>query len=459
MLVRRRRDRGRDHARARAGAEAAARVRPLLRDRRRRAHLAPPRPRSASRCWIPAAILSAYWVPSDGIAKAVRIVTALAREREGEGRRVRGRREGHGVRPSGRTGARRCRPTAGDIECERVLICAGIWGPTVGAMAGVPIPLVAVQHQLVWTEPIPELAGETREVAHPILRHQDMSMYFRHREDHYAVGNYRHEPIATPQSAIRRAGRGRDAGDHAVHARGLHDGRGRGRADAAGARGAHAAARTRPARSTGCSRSRPTRARSSASRARRARRVGVRGRVGDARRRDGAPGRRVDGLGRALDGSRPRPTPTASIRSRRRRPTCWSAAGSSTARSTTSCIRSSSPSGPRKIRLSPFYAREAELGAEFFTGAGWERPQWFEQNRALVPEDAVWAKREGWAARCWSPAVGAEHLATRERVGLFDITAFAKFDVVRDRARSPTWSGSARTGSTGRSAPSSTRRC
>src|SRR6476620_5262268 len=29
----------------------------------------------------------------------------------------------------------------------------------------------------------------------------------------------------------------------------------------------------------------------------------------------------------------------------------------------------------------------------------------------------------------WSPAVGAEHVATRERVALFDITPFAKFDV------------------------------
>ena len=29
----------------------------------------------------------------------------------------------------------------------------------------------------------------------------------------------------------------------------------------------------------------------------------------------------------------------------------------------------------------------------------------------------------------WSPAVGAEHLATRERVALFDITPFAKLDV------------------------------
>ena len=49
------------------------------------------------------------------------------------------------------------RTDRGDVECERVLLCAGIWGPTVGAFAGVPIPLVAVQHQLVWTDPIPEL--------------------------------------------------------------------------------------------------------------------------------------------------------------------------------------------------------------------------------------------------------------------------------------------------------------
>jgi glycine cleavage system aminomethyltransferase T len=86
-------------------------------------------------------------------------------------------------------------------------------------------------------------------------------------------------------------------------------------------------------------------------------------------------------------------------------------------------------SHPRGLRLAPFYERQRALGAEFFTGAGWERPQWFSANEALVPSVAPWVAREGWAAQNWSPAVGAEHLATRERVGLFDITAFAKFDV------------------------------
>jgi glycine cleavage system aminomethyltransferase T len=37
--------------------------------------------------------------------------------------------------------------------------------------------------------------------------------------------------------------------------------------------------------------------------------------------------------------------------------------------------------------------------------------------------------RSGWAARYWSPIIGAEHLAVRERVGLFDLSNFYKIEV------------------------------
>jgi 4-methylaminobutanoate oxidase (formaldehyde-forming) len=37
---------------------------------------------------------------------------------------------------------------------------------------------------------------------------------------------------------------------------------------------------------------------------------------------------------------------------------------------------------------------------------------------------------KGWARHNWSPAVGVEHLATRERAGLFDETSFAKIEVM-----------------------------
>ena len=84
---------------------------------------------------------------------------------------------------------------------------------------------------------------------------------------------------------------------------------------------------------------------------------------------------------------------------------------------------------PRKLRLTPFYERHRELGAEFVTGAGWERPEWFEANAGIVPSDAPWVRRDGWAAQLWSPIEGAEHLATRSNAALFDLTPFAKLDV------------------------------
>ena len=40
----------------------------------------------------------------------------------------------------------------------------------------------------------------------------------------------------------------------------------------------------------------------------------------------------------------------------------------------------------RRVRLSPFYERERDLGAVFFEAAAWERPQWYESNAKLLDE-------------------------------------------------------------------------
>ena len=87
----------------------------------------------------PSTILGAYHVPSDGIARAVAIATALGRRAEANGVAFEGgvTVTGFDVRDGRVHGVRTDR---GDVECERVLLCAGIWGPTVGAMAGVPDP-------------------------------------------------------------------------------------------------------------------------------------------------------------------------------------------------------------------------------------------------------------------------------------------------------------------------------
>jgi glycine cleavage system aminomethyltransferase T len=86
----------------------------------------------------------------------------------------------------------------------------------------------------------------------------------------------------------------------------------------------------------------------------------------------------------------------------------------------------------RDVRLSPFHEREKELGAVFFEAAGWERPQWYESNAPLLEEfeDRVGHREAEWDARWWSPIINAEHLAMRDRAGIFDLSAFAIFDVV-----------------------------
>ena len=83
----------------------------------------------------------------------------------------------------------------------------------------------------------------------------------------------------------------------------------------------------------------------------------------------------------------------------------------------------------RGLRLSPMYAQEKALGAAFYEAVGWERPQWYEANAPLVERYGVEPRQAEWDARWWSPIINAEHLAMREHAGIFDLSAFAIFDV------------------------------
>ena len=80
----------------------------------------------------------------------------------------------------------------------------------------------------------------------------------------------------------------------------------------------------------------------------------------------------------------------------------------------------------RPLRVAPTYPRLVELGAAFGEKSGWERVNWFESN---APDGDESLRPHGWAGRLWSPAIGAEHRACRERAAIFDETSFAKLEV------------------------------
>jgi 4-methylaminobutanoate oxidase (formaldehyde-forming) len=84
--------------------------------------------------------------------------------------------------------------------------------------------------------------------------------------------------------------------------------------------------------------------------------------------------------------------------------------------------------------ISPLYARLKALNACFGSKLGWERPNWFAPP-GTEPRDVYSMGRQNWF-----DAVGEEHRAIRERVGVFDQSSFAKFEMIgRDAAEALSW--------------------
>ncbi len=75
----------------------------------------------------------------------------------------------------------------------------------------------------------------------------------------------------------------------------------------------------------------------------------------------------------------------------------------------------------RPTRRSPLYSTLKQQGACFGEKLGWERPNWF------APPGTEAKDHYSFSRPNWFEAVRQEHLATRERVALFDQSSFAKF--------------------------------
>jgi len=369
----------------------------------------------------PAAILGALWVPSDGVAKAVRANEAMIRQ-AGDAVALLARTPVTGIERAGDrvTGVR---TPEGTIATDRVLVCAGIWGPEIGRLAGVPIPLAPVEHQFLWTAPMAEFAGEAREVVWPVLRHQDRDLYMRHRRDHFAVGSYAHEPKPVEAREIRRHGEPDDmpasnlfdaesfapSWEDAVRLLPFLRGAQPGEAlngmfsftpdgmpllgESQFLRGFWTAEAIWITHSAGAAKA-----------------------VAEWMTHGRAE---VDLRECDLNRFEPHATTPAYVRER----------GAQQYREIYDVIHPLQPlERPRPLRLSPFVEAQRELGAVCFEGRGWEQPRWYEANASLVEAHEV-AARDGWTGRFWSPIATAEHLATRAGVALFDMSPLPKIEV------------------------------
>ena len=82
---------------------------------------------------------------------------------------------------------------SGAIEAEYVVNCAGMWSREVGAMAGVSVPLQAIEHAYLISEPIEGVSSDL-----PIFEDPDRFAYYREETGGLLIGLF--EPVAAPWS-------------------------------------------------------------------------------------------------------------------------------------------------------------------------------------------------------------------------------------------------------------------
>src|SRR3954454_1327834 len=372
-------------------------------------------------------IVGGFYTESVGIVDSLRFGT-IARERAQEkgALSVFANTEVLGIDVE-RGRVRRLRTTRGDVETEIVVVCCGVWSPRIARMAGASIPLRPAVHQMIDIGPVPRFANAKASIEYPIVRDMDTNMYERQDGSGLEVGSYAHRPILHDPDEIPSIEESAltptelpftedDFVQQMEHALELMP-------EVVGDES-----------------------------------VGIKYAINGllSLTPDGLPvlGETPDGgglwsaaavwvkegpgVGRALaewmvegepeidlqasDVARfhdPQKT-LAHVRAR----------ASEMFNKTYGIVHPAEQwASSRGVRLSPFNERERELDAVFYENAGWERPHWYESNRALLDEFDVPEREHEWDARWWSPIINAEHLAMRERAAMFDLTAFCIFDV------------------------------
>jgi len=356
-------------------------------------------------------VVGAAFLPTDGQASPSDITQALAKGARAGGVRIFEDTKVTGIETrGGRVAA--VLTDAGRIACEVIVNCAGQWANEVGRLAGVTVPLVSVQHQYLITEPI---EGMPRDL--PTLRDPDRLTYYKEEVGGLVMGGYEPNPIPWAEHGIPEGFQFSlldEDWDHFEPMMELALGR-------------------VPALET----------------------AGIKQLINgpESFTPDGnfilgeAPGcggffvgagfnafgiAAGGGAGMALAewiaGGAP-PYDLWPVDIRRFGPPHddigWVRVRTMElyGKHYTIAWPFEEHQSGRPLRRSPLYDRLRDQGACFGEKLGWERPNWF-APKGVAPRDEYSFGRQNWFAH-----VGQEHRAVRERVGLFDQTSFAKFEM------------------------------
>src|SRR5919106_5544681 len=373
-------------------------------------------------------ILGGFYTPSVGVVDSLRAGT-LMRERaqEAGALTVSAGDEVLGIDVEGGR-VKRVRTSRGDVATDVVVICCGVWSPRLARMAGASIPLTPAVHQMIDIGPVPRFAESGGAIDFPIVRDMDTGMYERQDGTGLEIGSYAHRPILYDPDEIPSI---EEAALSPTEFPFTQDDFAQQMEDALELMPEIVGNES----------------------------VGIKYAVNGllSLTPDGLPVlgetpetkglwsaaavwvKEGPGVGRALAEWMVEGEPEIDLQAsdvarfyeHQRAVAHVRARAAEGFNKTYGIVHPGEQwASSRGVRLSPFHEREKELGAVFFEAAGWERPYWYESNAGLVEEFGVQDREAEWDRRWWSPIINAEHLAMRERVAMFDLTAFCVFDVV-----------------------------
>lgn len=382
-------------------------------------------------------VLGGLFIPSDGLAVPVAAAEAQGRAATARGAEFRARHRVVGLDTTGGR-VRAVETDRGRLEADVVVSCAGMWGPLVGALAGVGVPLSPMAHQYAWTTPLAELdvVQKLRGLTHavdavlPMLRHQDADLYVREHGDRLGVGAYGHRAMPTDPATLDLAGdptpaerpfTAEDFEPSWAAAAALLPALGEAKIE----RGVNGLFSFTPDGLPLLGESPQVSGLWLAEAVWITHSAGVAEAVATWMT-DGVPtldGDPVDVSAAHLD--RFDPVVLAPVTVRARACTAFD--------EVYDIAHPHAPAATRPLRASPFQGRHQELGAVPGEHEGWARPRWFADN-ADLPEVCEVRPRRAWAGRHWSPVAGAEALVVRRAVALVDLTAAHRVEVTGPNA-------------------------
>jgi glycine cleavage system aminomethyltransferase T/glycine/D-amino acid oxidase-like deaminating enzyme len=373
-------------------------------------------------------LLGGFYTPSVAVVDSLRFGTVMREMGQGSGAlQVFANTEVEGVDvEDGRV--RGVRTSRGDVETEVVIVACGIWSPRIARMAGAEIPLTPAVHQMIDVGPVPRFLSSKTSIEYPIVRDMDTNMYERQDGQGLEVGSYAHRPILHEPDEIPSIEEAaltptelpftqedfeqqlQDAlelvpevlGDESVGIKYAINGLLSLTPDG----------------------------------------LPLLGETPEVKGLWSAAAvwvKEGPGVGKSMAEWLVHGEPEIDLQAsdiarfydEQKTPQHVKGRAAEGFNKTYGIVHPSEQwESNRGVRVSPFHAREQELGAVFYEAAAWERPHWYESNAPLVERYGVEPRPHEWDARWWSPIVNAEHLAMRESAAMFDLTAFCVFDVV-----------------------------